>query len=358
MTPRALILSLLLLAGHAQAASITLLPAARVAPGAPVTLADVATLEGEQARALAHVVIIPAAGDAANPATPPAGASPSWTVIRHEQVRAALEHAGATLGTVSLSGNVCEVRFRAAPAERQAPAPTPDQPRVHFDPAAPTLRREITRSVCALLGVPPDELRLEFDARDEPLLDIQHPGRRIAVQTVSTSHGAALGLHARVIEGDRLIENRSLRVRGEVLRSVVILQSDLARGDVISPEILTESRVWVPLGGTAPLTRTEDAAGSLARTRLTAGTLLRREHTETPVIVRRNELVTVHALRAGFEVTTRARARSDARMGDVIEFTSEGSRKAFVARVAGPGVAVADLDDAPSTTPSSEARPR
>jgi flagella basal body P-ring formation protein FlgA len=84
-----------------------------------------------------------------------------------------------------------------------------------------------------------------------------------------------------------------------------------------------------------------EVVGKLARTRLSAGTILREAVVEKPVVIRRNELVTVHCLSGSVALRVEARAMDEGREGDVIEFRVDRGSEPFTARVSGPGVAVA-----------------
>ena len=69
--------------------------------------------------------------------------------------------------------------------------------------------------------------------------------------------------------------------------------------------------------------------------------MLRADGLQSAIIIKRNELVTVFSVTDGFEIKTTARARSEARLGDVIELRTEGSKRGFRGRVDGAGRVVA-----------------
>jgi flagella basal body P-ring formation protein FlgA len=327
-----------LLAAPCFAGSIRLRTAATAGPDAPIRLGDVATLEGDDALAFAGLTLVE------DPVKAAAGRG--WTSISLAEVRAALERAGARLSLITLSGAACTVRvpFEAASEEAPAAAPSRATPQPIDLTGPPTVRTEAGRTLAAHLDIDPSRLRVLFDEADRAFLDAPRHGHRVVVSPAATPASKRLVLAARVFEQDRLIDSRTLRADVETRRAVVVLRDALRRGREITADALDEQEAWLPLGGGRPIERLEDAAGLLARTRLEAGTILREEHLDSPVIVRRNELVTIHAVQSGFEVRTRARAREEARRGDVIEFRLEGAQKTFPARVEAPGVAVIDLD--------------
>lgn len=334
----------------ARAGDVRLRTTATVAAGQAVRLAQVADLHGEDALAFADAVIVAEALAAAS--------GRPWVEVSIEDVRRALAGAGARLSAIALSGGTCTVRLGGSPSPDESTGNTaapPPEPRMVDLSGPPTVRKQSASALASMLGVGTADLRLSFDERDAEFLDRPRLGVRIAVQPVSSSGSARAMLSVRVFDGDRLVESGTVRADVLVRRRVVVVQSALRRKDAVEAGMLAEQEAWLPAGGGRPIGSIDEAAGSLARTRLDAGTILLAEHLEPPIVVRRNELVTVHAVRGSFEVKTRARARCDARRGEVIDFRPEGSKTWFAARVAGPGVAVVDLDE-PAATQSEYVR--
>lgn len=331
----------LLGSGSANAGTVRLRASAVFEPEAPITLASIAHLEGEDALAHGSVVIAASASAFVG--------ERSWADVTTEDVRGALRNAGVRLSGLALGGRACTIRLDRALNEPEPEADAPkaesqDEPIVVPIDGPATVRVQAARALAGLLGVEPERLRLRFAPGDAAFLDERRDRRRIIVQPTSTGGSHRLSLAVRVMEADRIVDSRTIRVDAEVRRRVVIVQSPVKRKDAIDAASLAEAEMWIELGGGEPVESIEAAAGSLARTRLEAGTILRRGHLESAVIVRRNELVTVYAVRGGIEVKSRARARADAREGDVIEFRAEGSKQSFTARVTGAGVAVLDMD--------------
>ncbi len=332
-------LCLLVLAATAHAGSIRLRTAAAVEPGAPITLSDISTLEGNDARSLGGLTIL------ADPAKNPTGHP--WIRITIADVRRALEASNARMSMLTLAGSECTVRFGPSPApttENTKPAPTVRRPESVDLDGPPTVRKHAAESLAAFIDVEPDDLRLLFDASDADFLDQPRFGVRVIVQPETSPASGRAVLACRILDGDRLLDSRTIRADAEVRRHAIVLQQLVKRKGEVPPSALTEQEMWLPASSGRPIAAIEEIKGALARTRLEPGTVLRAEHLETPVIVRRNELVSIHAVRGGFEVQTRARARSDARRGEVIAFRPEGSKKEFTARVESPGVAVVNLD--------------
>ncbi len=330
-------------ASAAEAGVVTLWPSATCAAakaGDEIRLGDVARLEGEDAAALGGVVV--AVADAA-------AERRNAIEIDLPAVRKALDGAGVNWGRLALHGSTCLVRLGGA-GEGQAAAEvkTVAPRRVHEVvevEGRDTIRARIARDLARHFGVAPLDLRLLFDARDEDLLLQSERGRRVEAQVGAGPNSARVPVTIRVYESQRIVLERTLRVEAEVRVQAVVLAADARRGEILQAEALRTEWMWMAPG--LPIAPSvEGAAGSKARTRLAMGTVLRLDHLESPVIVKRGDLVTVKCLSGSVALTAKARAQADARVGDLIELQLDGAEKAFLARIDGPGRAVADLDQA------------
>jgi hypothetical protein len=320
-----------LLIAAAAHAGVRLNARATVAPG-PVTLADIATLEGDDAQSLATVEIEP---DAV--AVAAAGAQRRFE-IRLAQVRAALDRHGVNWGRIALSGASCLVRIAGDP-----PAPddadTKDEPErapeiVALD-GPQTVRTRVAALLATLFDAEQRDLRLLFDERDDDFLATPEWGRRIDLQPNSTGSSSRQSVTVRIFEGERLVEARTIRIDALVRREILLLAADVNRDDTIRSEHLVPETVWFDPAEEAPVHGLENAVGMHARTRLEAGDILRVGDIEPPLLVRR----------------VKARAEHDARMGELVECRIDGRRSGFAARVTGEGIAVVNLDLRHSESP-------
>lgn len=327
-----------LLAGAAAHAGVRLNARATVAPG-PVALADIATLEGDDALALATVEIEPDAVAAA-------GAQRRFE-INLDQVRAALDRHGVNWGRVALSGASCLVRVAGdgpAPATDGADDEPERAPEIVSLDGPQTVRTRVAALLATLFDAEPRDLRLLFDERDDDFLATPEWGRRIDLQPNSTGSSSRQSVTVRIFEGERLVEARTIRIDALVRREVLLLAADVRRDDTIRREHLVPETVWFDPAEEAPVHALEHAVGMHARTRLEAGDILRQGDIEPPLLVRRGERVTVHCISGGVALRVKARAEHDARMGELVECRIDGRRSGFAARVTGEGVAVVNLD--------------
>lgn len=327
------------------AGSISLRHAVRVEPGRPVLLADVASLDGPPAAALAGVVLLEA------------GADSVWTVLDAAAVRAAIEDQAAPVwGRLALVG--AEVRVRAVAPAASVETPRDAGPNPSPAPADPaSVRAVIEHRLAAALECAPEDLRLEFSDRDAALLALSAIGRVVDVQP--TGFSARLPLRITVYEGERIISSTAIRVGVLVRRSVAVAPAGLARAAIIRADDLALDVRWL-----APDLRSVDpaeAAGLLVRARVAPGAPITWREVEAPLAVRRGEMVQVHAAGGAVSIQIPARALDAGRVGEVIRLSTldgpAGDRRAgareILGRIAAPGIAVI-VDDAAHTQPAME----
>lgn len=310
------------------ATSVTLRSSA-VATPSPVTLGEVAEIEGDGSAALRGIVI-----------------SETWPgggVVELRDVREALDGAGVNWGRVTLRGGRCALREGRPRLRFGDEAKEEDERRPGVvDLSGPaSVRIKIAKVLGELYGVANDDLRLLFDERDEDLLGAMELGKRYEVSATSGSSSERAPVTVTVFEGSRLVETRTVRADVRVRTDALTLRRDLSRGERIEAGDVSAGRRWVSPTGSPVIGDASAVVGKLARTRLSAGTILREAVVEKPVVIRRNELVTVHCLSGSVALRVEARAMDEGREGDVIEFRVDRGSEPFTARVSGPGVAVA-----------------
>ena len=330
-----------LLSAHASAGTVELRSAARVIEGAPVTLADIATLKGEDAEALGSLVVL----EASDPALARGEAS-----IEIDTLRALIDRRGVNWGLLTLRGGRCDLRVREARAEAK---PAPDRTFIETieAPGEPTVRTFVEQRLRETFGVSdPAQIRIRFEARDEDLLSMPLAGRLVDAHTTGSS--VRVPVSVSVYEGERLLERRSIRAETHIRREVCVLKAPLRRGERIGEQAITRETRWMATD-TSPLTA-EEALAAESKSTVDAGVVLERHHVEAPVVVRRGGLVIVHYLSGPVILKTRARALSDGRMGDRIKFEALGTKRQFMARVDGSDRAVVRRESEPPRLIGSE----
>ncbi len=324
------IIGLLLWATDALAQeSVRLRSSARVPAGTTLTLSDIAKIDGTSGSTLATVEI---------PLTP--GAK-QWTTVTAADVRRALESSGASRASYTLQGSSCAVRFIAAspPATVATVDRSPTDERSSARSA--TVRDRVETRIQSALGVGPERLRLSFGRTDSALLGRPIGADRVDVSLTSTARSKGLRLRVLIFEGprhERLLVQESMIVEALVQRDVLKVTRRIRRGEPIRNDDVTYSTDWVN-PSVEPLTR--DGLGDLVASKvLGPDTILTPEMVRRPVLIDRNQLITVFFVGDGLTMEITSRALESGRMGELIECRAAGGDRTFHARVDGRSRAV------------------
>jgi flagella basal body P-ring formation protein FlgA len=316
---------------------VALRAVARLSTGAPVLLSDIAEVNGPRAATLGQIVVSPEA-------TP--------GEIDLAAVRRVVEAVpGVNPGRIVFSGSA--VTVRAAPSE---PAGTPEPPTA--EPAAiwsePTVRQHLAARISEMLGVPPSDLRLNFEERREELLNTRTRGRIVTAQ--QTGGGERMCLSVRVYEGDTLITQGTLTVGVLIRREVGVLKSPVSRGEMIPAELVTTAEQWLP--PTAKPVPVPAIAGRTARARINAGDVVEERDIEATLAVRKGDFLSLDCISGSVVVRTTAKALADAREGDTIPVETIQWRKTLTAKVSRSGHAVAVGAAEPEASATGARTPR
>ena len=303
----------------------------RADAGMPVTLAQLATLEGAAAE-LGDLVII------ANLEAELAGAR-SVNIPRERIIESVRSSGRAYRSGIDVVGVSTTVAPRASITV--APPAEPEQETVeseeisHYGRA--TVRGAIEAMLCAELGVTRERARLTFERRDTELLDTSTIGRQVMVRP--TGFGDTMPVAVTVYEGERIIAMTSLRVEVAVQREVGVAREPIRRGQKLSPGDIAWEMRWVR-ASMDPASRAE-ANGGEAIEAIGPGAIIRERHVRAPITVRRGDSVSVHCVTGTVVIELVAVARQDGRAGEMIELETRGpERRTLRARVSGPGAAV------------------
>lgn len=305
---------------------VTMRSTARVVEGSPVTLGDIAGVEGEGAERLRAVVVIDRADG-----------KEGWVEVEGERVRSLLRAQGVREGLLEVSGGSCAVlAMRAAPSLEHPGALTPVVAREAEGDHRGTIRERVEVAIAGALGVAGGDLRLRFDGRDGEVLREMVGDRALVAR--ATGLGDRVPVSLTVYDGDRVVESRTIRVGVEVRREVLVAARDLSRGEALEGQSVLIERRWL-----APTVRPAGVRGDPDRvcTRsVRAGRVIEEHEVTMPIVVRRGDLVSIHCVSGSLVVEMqRMRARGDARVGETIEFEA-GDRSRVLARVDAPGRAV------------------
>lgn len=300
--------------------TIELRPAVRLDVDRVLLLADIADLTGPEARKLAGFEI------------GRAGENPQVTL---SELRTRLEgNKEANFGRIRMTGGVCTIRVGAiepapAPAKASVSAPT--------SAAGPdSIEHHLLDRVAALFDSKPTNVRLTFEPGDAALLRTIVGGRTLAAQPAGSGDRVTIAI--RLFDRDRIVESGSIRVGVMLRRPVLVATSPIARGTVLAQDQVIRDEQWFAPSQTPAVP--ENALGQEVRARINAGSIVRAQDVEPPLLVKKGDIVSVDCVSGGFVVRTPARATENGREGEVITFQSTTSKHTFRARIAKAGLAV------------------
>ncbi len=111
---------------------------------------------------------------------------------------------------------------------------------------------------------------------------------------------------------------RYLRARIAVFDSYVTVAGDIPRGTTLEPDMLEPRQGNLAELPPKAVLDSEQVIGHLTRRRLSAGTILQRQHLQRPLLVERGQPVTIESRGRGFVVTREGEALEDGSRGETI----------------------------------------
>jgi flagella basal body P-ring formation protein FlgA len=316
--------------------TVSLRPTVRLAfDHSQLTINDIATIEGPQATAIKALPI---------PTDAPI-ASGQWTPLACNTVRTLIEQApGVQSGSIVISGGDLSITRR--PTTKPNADNTPSSPALQ-PKAASTLRDQIEQWVYTLpwLKSTPESTRIQFSntQRDQNLLNTPTRGRTVILKEIGRSKNISVEII--IYEHDRLITETTIRFEVQVQRPVRVTTALIMRSELITAEkTVVETRWLSPMD---PIVDPQAALGQASKKSINAGSQIINSMIEQPLLVKRGQIVSARSLSGRVSITMSVRARSNGRLGEIIELESRDHTQQFTARVAGPGRVVI-LKDKPT----------
>lgn len=313
-------------------------------PESPITIARVARIDGPDAARYGELVLHPRADAAAS--------------VSLAEVRSTLQAAGANFGKLTLRGSSCRIEVPSSPPPEAKPPRTertragPDYQVVDVS-GPPTLRTAIARRLAALHSVTPDAIQIAFDEKDATTLAMPYTQRQVVqVQPAASVSSSRVPLRVSIFAGDKVVSDHRLTADVLLRRDVLVATREIDRRELITDSDVRVEPRWIAPGNNPPAR--EAVVGSQARSRVKDGQMLTGTDFESPVVIKRGDVVYVQCLSGSIVVQARARALGPGREGETISFQMEGADDSFMARVAGRGRAVmlaAPAFDAPRAAP-------
>jgi flagella basal body P-ring formation protein FlgA len=343
---------------------ISLNRTAEVRAGAPVTLAQVATVTGDDAATIGKLVILETPGR-------------ETTELDTEQLRAALSKHKVNWAATSIRGSRLKLTVTSGDEANASAAGTlagasggavnaaislqsPDAAAASAAggySSGPTLRDLVAERLAVIHGVELDGIRIDYDTTpavkylDLPIGDVTDS----SVVPQAAPGTTRMPLRVELRRRDGSVDFRVLAARIELRKIVTVAAAPIDRGEMITEDLVRVETRWVSPAGDAPLSM-ERVIGASAKRRIETGRLVTRGDVQPPIVVQRGDTVWVLVRSGTFEIKTKAKAMSQARDGESVTMQAEGSKRTFVARMEGR-LAVAELntdhtDRAPGQIPA------
>ena len=315
--------------------------------GPVITLGDVADLEGADAQSLANLEVAQAG-------------TRDEVMVRLADVRGLLADRDINWGSLTLSGysrcivEVQQANVKAQPTVDTLPAPKVSRAarveRAMRDHAARTavtangrhamsvdrpfaVRDRIIEMIAKANRTTADQLEIEFTRGDDDLLVTPLAAISCEMNPLSTNTLGRVVFEVNVWEDDGRI--REHRITASVARRyvAVVARRSISRGDRISRGDVEMRDVLIDRDGDPPLTVLGDVVGKVAASILRPGTVVTSRRVEAPLLVKRGEVVVVHAKVGSYLIRMEGRAKADGAMGETI--TVERNREEISVRVVG-----------------------
>lgn len=151
------------------------------------------------------------------------------------------------------------------------------------------------------------------------------------------------------------IELARLSGRAQRYINVPVLSRAISRGDVVrQSDLRMQSVLYARTTGTPTLIHTDDIAGQAARRSLRAGLALSPDDLTAPLMVERQQLVTLIYRHGSLALSVRARSMDDGSQGQSIDVTNLQSNRIVRGVVAGHGLVhvLGPMQDIASASPA------
>jgi flagella basal body P-ring formation protein FlgA len=297
-----------------------------------VHLGDIARLSGPGAEALADLVVAEVSDSA--------GAAE----ISLDALREALASTGVNWGKLDLRGySVCKVFYvSSTSASSQGAAQANPIDVIDVDQMV-SVRRYIEAAVRELANFPAEQVVLQFDPRDDAVLDQMFDRDRVVIDVRTRIIPARVSVSILQREDGQLGQRRhiSVTVKRQVIAAVATQM--IRSGDVITRENCEMRQIELGGANVIPVTDLDEVLGKSARGLLKTGGIIAASSIEAPLAVRRGQTVTVFYQSGQLQIRAIGKAMEDGAVGEMIEIRRDDGRQGFTARVDSPGVAVVEL---------------
>lgn len=183
---------------------------------------------------------------------------------------------------------------------------------------------------------------------DEVVIDVRPPSPHLpeCVQPepfLPNANQAPLGrVSVGVRCGEASRQVRYLQAQIDIVGSYLVAASDIGRGTLITPDMLSEQGGNLGDLSAQALTAEEDIVGKIAQRPIRAGSTFLAHYLQAPNLVERGQRVTVIAQGSSFRVSREGEALENGALGEQVRVRFD-SRQIMTARVTDQGMLVVDF---------------
>ncbi len=307
--------------------TISLRSTVRVSTDAPVTLADVGQIEGDQSELLAELEIEELFK----------GEDGHWQSFDANDLRDLMERADSIhAGSVVIGGAGVSVRKMALTTTVASKISAVTVADAEIKHVGPVVRSHVERWVRDRYQIGDDLLRISFRGNDEEFLSTPTDSRLVEIREISKRGRTAIRVI--VFENLEVAAEQALVFDVEIFRTVLVARQRVNRGKVLDASHILSERRWVSPDDQSA--SSGDALGMALSRTVNAGQLIQEQHIELPLVIRRGDIVTAKSISGSVIVTVRGRAKANARLREVVEIESMNGENVFHAQATGKGKAV------------------
>lgn len=135
--------------------------------------------------------------------------------------------------------------------------------------------------------------------------------------------------------------NVSLKI--QVFSEVLVATTGISRGDILSPENISLEKREIKNSGDNIFTDPAQIEGRVASVNISRGTVITEKLTESPLMVRNGDLVTIIAVAGQVEVRAMGKSKQNGRFGDIIDVVNTDSGKRLKATVIETGTVLIEV---------------
>lgn len=305
--------------------------------GPVVTLGQVAELEGDYANQFSDVIVGTFEDDKPR------------LELETATILAAMKGEGARLGMIDFGGYAKCVVHRTFNAPQRVASDKAEPAAANFDARGSgggavtihtptTVRSLIEKRIAEETGLALASLAVEFNERDEALLDQSAVAGRYEVEPAGAVSLGRASFRVQAYDGTREQGEPSTvtaTVRQRVL--AVIATGAIKRNELITRRRVKLSEVLIDDIAQPYLQETALVTGQIATTTVKPGELITSAQVALPVAVKRRSSVAVQYQADGIKITFNGVAHDEGSVGDRIEVENTLTKERFMATVVGRG---------------------